>query len=217
MSRGVTASWWRARRGFTLIELLVGLAVVAVIATLAVPSFRDMIEMQRLRGTNAQLVTDLQFARSEAVSRQDVVGVTFRNTEPEMTCYVIYACRGTPFGTCSCNCAASEGLRCAAPIQELRTVQLSSDLRVRIDPVSIPSSPSSAATVVRFDPVNGGMAAESMGPGGVAEPGTAEAWFKTWLQRDSSQPALRTMINVAGRPSVCTPGGLVSGVTPCPP
>ena len=57
------------RRGFTLVELLIVVAVVAIILVVAAPSFRDMILMQRLRSITAQLVTDLQFARNEAVSR----------------------------------------------------------------------------------------------------------------------------------------------------
>ena len=60
---------WARQRGFTLIELMVVVAVLGTLVMLVAPSFRDMILMQRLRGINAQVTTDMQFARSEAVSR----------------------------------------------------------------------------------------------------------------------------------------------------
>ncbi|HRC39206.1 MAG TPA: prepilin-type N-terminal cleavage/methylation domain-containing protein, partial [Rubrivivax sp.] len=52
------ARWPQA--AFTLVELMIAIAVVAVVLVLAAPSFRELIEMQRLRSVNAQLVTDLQ-------------------------------------------------------------------------------------------------------------------------------------------------------------
>ncbi|MBL0296209.1 MAG: hypothetical protein IPQ21_03190 [Betaproteobacteria bacterium] len=64
-------------RPLTLVELMVVVAVVAIVLTLAAPSFRDFILLQRLKGINAQLVTDLQFARSEAVARGTLMRVQF--------------------------------------------------------------------------------------------------------------------------------------------
>jgi type IV fimbrial biogenesis protein FimT len=66
-----------AESGFTLVELLIGFAVMAVLLVLAAPSFTSMIEMQRLRGTHDQLTADMQFMRTEAVSRQEVTGISF--------------------------------------------------------------------------------------------------------------------------------------------
>lgn len=56
-------------RGFTLIELVITVAVVAVLATLAAPSFREFIATQRIRNTSFDLMTALTLARSEAITR----------------------------------------------------------------------------------------------------------------------------------------------------
>lgn len=55
--------------GFTLIELMVTVAMLAILAALATPSFRELIEAQRLRDTSFGLVSDLTLARSEAIKR----------------------------------------------------------------------------------------------------------------------------------------------------
>ncbi len=55
--------------GFTLIELMFTLAVAAVILTLAIPSFRDIIQNTRLTTQINELASSLNLARSEAIKR----------------------------------------------------------------------------------------------------------------------------------------------------
>lgn len=54
-------------RGFTAIELLVTVAIIAVLAALAAPSFTPIIERWRVRDATESLTTALYFARSEAI------------------------------------------------------------------------------------------------------------------------------------------------------
>lgn len=59
----------RIVRGFTLVELMITVAIAAILAAVAAPSFRDFVYESRLRSKAGELVSDLNFARLEAVKR----------------------------------------------------------------------------------------------------------------------------------------------------
>lgn len=63
------------QRGVTLLELLVAVAVLAIAASLAAPSFSDTIRNQRLSSRSFALQEDLAFARAEAVKLQGNVAL----------------------------------------------------------------------------------------------------------------------------------------------
>ena len=209
-------------RGFTLLELMIVIAVVAVVLVLAAPSIRTMIDMQRLRGISAQLLTDIQFARSEAVSRQEPVAITYNpNTPPAgMTCYIIHTCgsgldHADP-GICAglCNCAAAAGAHCGLPAREIRAVQVLAETKVQILPVAVPPS-LTVGNFMRFDPITGGIQAQYIGIGSFTFAPLVPSWVETSLIQTPGL-SLRTITSTAGRPSVCAPGGGVSGVPACP-
>lgn len=66
--------------GFTLIELIVTVAIVAVLASLAGPSFREYIASQRIKNASFDLVSALSFTRSEAIKRNAAVTVATGST-----------------------------------------------------------------------------------------------------------------------------------------
>jgi type IV fimbrial biogenesis protein FimT len=66
-----------ARRvsGFTLIELLVTISVASVLLAIAVPSFNQLILINRLTAQANEVVSALNFARSEAIKRNTRVSL----------------------------------------------------------------------------------------------------------------------------------------------
>lgn len=60
---------YRPVKGFTLIELIFAVALLAVLLSLAAPSFQALLEMQRMRAAAFDLMADLTLARNEALKR----------------------------------------------------------------------------------------------------------------------------------------------------
>jgi type IV fimbrial biogenesis protein FimT len=195
----------RRQRAFTLVELLIVVALTAVVLSLAAPSLRDFILVQRLKSMSAALVTDLQYARSEAVSRGKNVWVYFKlpsNTQP-MSCYSMYTDTNTVVVSqrLRCDCTRAPGLRCQASATELKTVQIPTDLAVRL---AIDTG--AQATDFAFDPVTGSVFIPTLD---IPVPVPTAFVVDVGL---SSARTLRTRVALSGRPSVCLPAGsAVSG------
>lgn len=196
----------KSSRGLTIIELMIVVAIIAVILSLAAPSFKRTIELQRVRGVHDQAITDLQFARSEAVRTGSFV--SFRilpQSGSDIACYIIYK-DPTP-AAAVCDCRAAPGSRCAAPLEEIKTVQLPLSDGVQFANISI-----SAANGRRliFDPVTGGTKVR-----GRDVPFETPAGLTFTTQIDASR-ALRGDVELTGRPSVCAPSGSTVRVISCP-
>ena len=66
----------RRAKGFTAVELMVVIAIVAILAALALPSFANMIRKYQTKKDENALVDTIYFARSEAVKWGGGVEIT---------------------------------------------------------------------------------------------------------------------------------------------
>lgn len=134
-----TKSFARASaRGFTLVEMVAVVAVAGIVATTAMPSLGGLIDTQRISGAASELASDLQYARAQAVQRNQGVRVTFK---ADAACYVIHTGSAD-----QCQCSGSGPATCEGEAQALKTVALDDTRRIGLH--------SNVASMV-FDPVHG--------------------------------------------------------------
>ena len=174
--------------GLTVIELMVVVALVGVLIALAAPSMRSLMSAQRVASINAELVTDLQFARSEAARRNRDVHVRFRAAD---NCYVLYVDNAAGG---SCNCSLTPGVNvCTGGREEIKTVQVPLATGVAL------SASSATGQIIRFERVSGTSLPDDF----------------TVSVTGELRGQLRTQVNPAGRPIVCSPDSSISKVPPC--
>lgn len=65
-----------AQKGFTLVELMIVVVIAAILASVAVPSFRSFIQGQAVKSAATDLHASFALARSEAVKRAARILVT---------------------------------------------------------------------------------------------------------------------------------------------
>lgn len=86
--------------GFTLVELLVAVAVLAIVLTIAIPSFASIAQRARLKSAADKLRSELSEARTEALRRNRNVVVSFtRSTDGATWCY------GFTLNDSGCDCS----------------------------------------------------------------------------------------------------------------
>lgn len=66
--------------GFTLVELLVTVSVVAILSSIAAPSFNSMVKRNRVTVQQNDLLSDIMLARLEAIKRSRSVSICSSNT-----------------------------------------------------------------------------------------------------------------------------------------
>jgi type IV fimbrial biogenesis protein FimT len=62
-------------QGLTLVELIGAVAIAAILVGVAIPSFFSLIADNRLTALTNELVTDMHYTRSEAVTRELPVAI----------------------------------------------------------------------------------------------------------------------------------------------
>jgi type IV fimbrial biogenesis protein FimT len=172
--------------GFTMIELLITIAIGAILVAVAAPSLRSYLTKKKVEGGIAELATDIQLARSEAVARNAPVRVTLGTN-----CYVIHPATAAVTAS-TCTVTAGTNIR-----------------TVRIDnPAIIDLAGDGGLTYVDFDNVRGEASF-----GGVS--GVTEASVHVNSAAGVS-PALqfKAFVSLFGKVRICT-ANAVPGYSPC--
>lgn len=95
-----------SQRGLTLIEICATLAIASVLAGTALPSFIESNQKRVLDGSAGEIATDVYLARSEAVTRQQGVRMSFHAVAAG-SCMVIHT-----GSTADCTCDAGGAAQC---------------------------------------------------------------------------------------------------------
>ncbi len=130
----------RRQRGLTLIELAVVIAVIAIVAATAVPSFAAFVDARRIDGVAVALAGDLQLARREAVAQNRVLRVSVL-AEAGATCWVLHTGNA---GDCACGTGEQPVCRNGAERIAGRRVDAAERVRVEANVASM-----------RVDPLHG--------------------------------------------------------------
>lgn len=174
----------RRNIGLTLIELLTVIAIVAILSAIAAPSFSGLIAKKRVEGALTELITDLQFARSEAVQRNTNVRITFGTG-----CYVIHT-----IGSTATSCTQSGGASLGTGAVGIKTVKLDAGSTVSF-------SPNDSLTYLMFDSVRA-MATWD---------GTDTSKGSVNINSSAADWQLRASVTSVGRTQTCSPNGSVAG------
>lgn len=179
---GTTAA---AARGFTLIELAATVAVASIVMTTAAPSLSGWVDTQRLKGVAGEMASTLQYARSEAVMRNQPVRVSFHQAPGGTACYVVHTGNAD-----QCPCDGNAPAPCSgADAQQIKTVALPADQRVSLQ--------ANVASLL-FDPLHG-----------TATPAA------TLRLVGADGRAVHHVVNLMGRVRSCSPSSAVSGYRGC--
>ena len=113
------------QHGLTLLELAVVVAITAIVAAAAAPSFATLIDARRLDSAATRLAADIQLARSEAIARNRPLRLSlFAGTGA--TCWIVHS--GAP---ADCRCSDG-GAMCAGGARTIKGVVLATDERVSV-------------------------------------------------------------------------------------
>ena len=99
----------RKNSGFTLIEMIVTVAIVAIFASIAVPSFSQLIQRNKETTTTNELISSLVLARSEALKRSRNVMVCSSNNQSTCNGGTDFASGWIVYADCDDNNALTAG------------------------------------------------------------------------------------------------------------
>jgi len=178
-------------RGISLVEVMVAIGILAILVSVALPSFTDLIARRRLQAVTAEIASDLAYARSEAALRPQGTLVLFRQNT-STTCYTIQS--GS--GTINCDCTRGVGNACPTSVlgasPELKTMQLARTTGITVTP-----------SATNWATANNKL--------GFQSPQLLPTSPDFGVTISNSNASLRVEFNSIGRVSTCSPNGSFGG------
>lgn len=166
--------------GVTLIELMIVIVVTAILLTVVIPAFADLIDRNRLKAATETLYSDLQFAKLEAIKRNKSIRVSFTPGNGGATwCYGMREDTG-----CDCNADSGSNLW---HIDNIKKVARNTDF----PGVSILTSISSPGDRFTFESIRGVM----------------DGTFGKVILTSAGQKETRVIVSRMGRIRFCSPSG----------
>jgi type IV fimbrial biogenesis protein FimT len=185
------------QKGFTVIELLIAVAVIAIIASLALPSYRAIVEKRQVTSAAEQLTAFLSSMKGEAVKLNEDLAFVYSASDQ---CMGFHQPALTGSNTCSCA-AASNTCKVSTDLDGQGNSTLTSDRVFRITELREPDVFSSLAmtdgSVLMYDSVRGILEADSTS--GLA------SGMSVSLVSTGDLYALNVQVDRMGRIEICNP------------
>jgi len=146
-------------KGFTVIELMIAVAVIAIITSLALPSYRALIEKRQLTSSTLQVAAFLSAAKIEAVKRNQNIRLASDVSDGWCLGFASYAPNADPDAVCDCSITDPDAPGACTvgnlddSARELRIISGSSfDNHADLADITLGAGP---GDVVTFDPLRG--------------------------------------------------------------
>jgi len=175
--------------GFTVVELMIAIAVVAIITSLALPSYRTILEKRQVTSGAEQLSAFFSAAPVEAIKHNQFVAVTYK----AVTGGWCLGMRADDDADATCDCEVTDVTAAnACAVDGTLRILNSSTLNYPevLNTVSVGND-----NTIAFDPVRG--LAERDGEG---NPETV----KLGLVSDDGSYALDVEVSITGRVKICS-------------
>ena len=194
----------RISTGFTLIELLITIVILAIIVTLAAPSFVDVLDRRRIVDAAETVVKQVQQARAVAIETNRQISMVF-DDGAEPWCFGL-----TDRATCTCTVTdLADAEACTIPLGAAQASLAGID-RVLVQATSMQfrglADVTFPANALRFEPLRGIRVDD-----GRFDPSTFVE-FESLRGR-----TVRVVVNRLGRAGTCTPNASVPTMRVCPP
>lgn len=124
-------------KGFTAIELMVTIAILGMLAAIAAPSFKPVIERWKVRQVTEELQSTFYVARSEAIKRGG--GITILRNGDTTDCTAVgsdtslWSCGWTVFADANSNGVQDSGE------DTLQTISLPANVSIKLSDTSEPA------------------------------------------------------------------------------